>query len=207
MTQGTKSQTHRLDDAERLAADLVGLLEPHCVRIVVAGSVRRRKLRVHDVELLYEPIIEQELDMLGDLINTRDLMDPALTQLLEAGTLSPRGAYGPKNKYLRHTETEIALDVFSSGPENWGMTTVIRTGSREFNIAIMSRFKKMGHEGHAYGGVTLFAADPERRQEVECPDEQAVFDLLGLPYIEPQDRSDVGWFRALVHREGGRRNE
>jgi len=48
-----------LAEAERVAAALVADLEPYCARIATAGSVRRRKVQVGDIELVaiprYEP--------------------------------------------------------------------------------------------------------------------------------------------------------
>lgn len=70
---------------------------------------------------------------------------------------------------------------------NWGMGLLVRTGPREFNIRVMARLKALGHQGHAYAGVTLDAYKHSRR-EVDCPTEQAVFDVLGWEYIEPGKR-------------------
>jgi DNA polymerase/3'-5' exonuclease PolX len=50
------SKTQRpLPDAERIAAAIVADLAPYCDRIQVAGSVRRRKEFVGDIELVAIP--------------------------------------------------------------------------------------------------------------------------------------------------------
>ena len=51
------SKTQRpLPDAERIAAAIVADLAPFCDRIQVAGSVRRRKEFVGDIELVAIPL-------------------------------------------------------------------------------------------------------------------------------------------------------
>ena len=51
----TAKSRHPLDLAEVTAAVLVKLLAPACERIEVAGSVRRGRLDVGDIELLAVP--------------------------------------------------------------------------------------------------------------------------------------------------------
>ncbi len=48
-----------------------------------------------------------------------------------------------------------------------------RTGPRRFNTRVMARFKEVGMEGHAHGGVPL-----PKGANVEIPDENALFKLV-----------------------------
>ena len=51
---------------ERAVADqLVDLLEPYCERIQIAGSVRRKKPYVKDIELLCVSKVTSSPDMFG----------------------------------------------------------------------------------------------------------------------------------------------
>ena len=45
----------RLEEAKRIAGDLVAMLSPHCERIAVAGSIRRQRPVVHDLDLVLIP--------------------------------------------------------------------------------------------------------------------------------------------------------
>jgi len=47
----------------------------------------------------------------------------------------------------------------------------------------MSRFRELGMQGHAYGGIS--AADGK---EISCPDEETVFQYLGWRYVPPEER-------------------
>mgnify|MGYP001591582574 CR=1 FL=1 len=59
----------------------------------------------------------------------------------------------------------------------------MRTGPKELNIRAMSRFRSLGLQGHAYGGVT--GRDGEA---LPCPTEKVVFRLLQWPYVAPEKR-------------------
>ena len=73
-----------------------------------------------------------------------------------------------------HVPSGIPIDVFSTSAQNWGMSAVVRTGPKEFNIRLMQRFRQLGMTGHAYGGVT------GRDGIIECPDEETVFRIAEL---------------------------
>ncbi len=183
-----------LADAQFVAEGLVRLLEPACERIAIAGSIRRRKPDVGDIELLCVPTYREMRDLWGpygrqDMLTTRvqELMHKGILQCRPAGK-SKSYTFGPQNKLMVHCASGIPVDIFSTTQANWGMALLVRTGPAEFNIRVMARLKALGHRGHAYGGITLHAADPARAQELACPDEETVFRTLGWPYIEPERR-------------------
>ena len=96
---------------------------------------------------------------------------------------SGRYSYGEQNKLLVHVPSGVPVDVFSSSIKNWGMSLMVRTGPKEFNVRMMSRFRELGMRGHAYGGVT-----DQGGTEIECPDEETVFRLLSWPWMPPERR-------------------
>jgi DNA polymerase (family 10) len=173
--------------AMAVAEALADELRTACERIEIAGSLRRKKPGVGDIELLCVPKVEP--DMFGCAVGA-DLLDLRLQALIKGGTLGKRPnvkgryTYGPKNKLLRHIPSGIPLDVFSTEARNWGMAMFIRTGSAEWNIRAMARFQQRGMQGHAYGGVTLAG-----NIEADCPEEADVFKHLGWEWVEPEARS------------------
>ena len=155
-----------------------------CERIEIAGSLRREKPDVGDIELLCIP-------KPSDSLFFTDLLDAMLKGLLgaEPPLLSYRPnikgsvIYGQKNKLLIHVQSGIPVDIFSTDAKNFGMAWLVRTGSAEFNIRVMARFKELRMHGHAYGGIT-----GTQGQEIDCPTEEVVFKHLGWGFIEPKDR-------------------
>jgi len=169
-----------LTKAREIADELVGMLKPTCGRIAVAGSIRRRRLDVGDVELLVIPKFDEGIDLLE-----RELGWLMVNQLFDYRR-DKRGriTYGPKNKLLLHKPSGIGVDIFSTDEECWWVAMVVRTGGQHTNIEISRRAIERGLRFHAYGrGFTR--ADGS---ELVCCSEQDVFRAVGLRYLEPWER-------------------
>jgi len=168
-----------LKEAEKIALELRNMLAPVCQRIVVAGSIRRRKPQVRDIELLAIPKFVDGIDQL----------DKEIGRLIVEGVLglrlNKRGhrAYGPKNKLLVHRASGIGLDVFSTDEQCWYVSLVVRTGGKATNQRIATAALRKGWQFHAYGrGFTT------PKGEWICLSEQEVFEAVGLPYVPPWER-------------------
>ena len=181
-----KTRTWPLAQATEVAEGLITLLRPACERIEVAGSIRRQKMQVGDIELLIVPRVVMDPPSLW--LQRRPL-EGLVLQLIEQELLgyrlnkNRRRAFGSKNKLLVHVPSGIGVDLFSTTVENWGMSLVVRTGSAEFCVRVMSRFKALGCQGHAYGGVT-----DQQGKEISCSTEEDVFRLLGWRFRPPEER-------------------
>lgn len=181
--------------AVELVADwLVSTLTPYSERIDIAGSIRRRRPDPADVEILYVPRWGEEpkADLFGGPQRV-DLVDRTLLDLIAGGALEKRrradgklAGYGELNKYVVSTATEVPIDVFRTSMEGWGMSLVVRTGPASWNIAMMSRFQRLGLGGHVDGVTRDGVALP-------CHDEEAVFALLDVPYVPPHQREQMLW--------------
>lgn len=162
-----------------IAQQVVEDVQPYADRVAIAGSLRRNKPTVHDIEILCIPKPSNMVDMFGDPVADADDMVTAAFRGHLSYDLRPnkagRTTYGPKNKLLIHKESGVAVDLFSTTAENWGMALVIRTGSADFNVWLMQRFKKMGIDAHAYGGLTL-----DTGEEISLPTEEDVFRWANL---------------------------
>ena len=167
-----------LKKARAIAEELKALLQSSCDRIEVGGSIRRQKPFPNDIELLCIPRFVDGVDQLDREIGA------LVVQRILGLRLNKRGSrvYGPKNKLMVHVPSGIAVDIFSSTEANWGMALFVRTGPREWNIRAMSRFRKLGMLGHAYGGISGLDG------EIDCPDEEIVFRYLGWAYVPPEGR-------------------
>ena len=169
-----------LQKAKAIAEELLELLKPACERITIAGSIRRQKPEPSDIELLCIPRFVGGVDQLD-----REL-GPLMLQQILGHRRNKRGSiiYGPKNKLLLHKPSGIGVDVFSVTESNWGMALFVRTGPKEWNIKAMSRFRELGMQGHAYGGISFSDG-----REINCQDEETVFRNLGWAYVAPERRT------------------
>ena len=188
--------------ALEVAGELVIRLAPACSRILIAGSLRREKPLVGDVEILYIPTIDEGPDP-EDMFRQRklNLADEMIEQFEEDGTLTRRKnklgleTFGPKNKLMVHVASGIPVDLFSTSEENFWVSLVIRTGSMETNLRLTTGALERGRTLKAYGaGVKLLkmqmvnAAFHGAGEIIRAESERHVFELCGVPYLEPKNR-------------------
>lgn len=160
-----------LERANETAQRLAATLRPHCHRVTVAGSIRRRRPFVNDIDLVLIPKPEAALTI--DSL----LAGMGIVQL-----------NGPKIKRLRlptntHIAT-IAVDIYLATPETWPTLLLIRTGSKQHNIMLCTLARTKGCQLKA-NGEGLFNSNGDR---IAGDTEDSIFAALGLPYIEPSAR-------------------
>lgn len=175
--------------ALKVAKELCDRLKPHCEKLIVAGSLRRRKAEVGDVEILYVPRMEERP---MDLISTQSvsLADEEISRMLDDGTLTKRQsktggtAWGDKNKLAVH-RSGMPVDLFRTVPESWWNYLVCRTGPADSNTRIATEAQRRGYRWNPYGiGYTNLADGTVTAMDSE----EAVFDFVGLPYAQPWER-------------------
>lgn len=168
-----------LSKAKEIAEQLKEGLEPFCDRIEIAGSIRRHKWEVGDIELLCIPRFINDIDQLESEIGYlmhQQILDYRLNKL-------GRRVYGPKNKLLLHRPSGIGVDIFSTTEECWPVSLVVRTGGKQTNIRISSAALQMGYRFHAYG-----SGFSTPNGEIVCHSEREVFETVGLPWQRPEER-------------------
>jgi len=168
-----------LEKAKGIAEELKAVLESSCERIVIAGSIRRQKPEVGDIELLCIPKYIAGVDMLDAKIQTLIHFDMLGYRLNKLGSK----VYGPKNKLLVHLPSGIGVDIFSTDEECWPVALVVRTGGKVSNMRIATAALRRGYQFHTYGrGFTTPSG------ESVCHSEREVFEAVGLSYLEPWKR-------------------
>lgn len=172
-----------------VARELCARLKPHCERLIVAGSLRRRKEQVGDVEILYVPRMEERpADLLTSCMAS--LADEEIARMLADGTLTKRPsktggtAWGDKNKLALH-RSAMPVDLFRTTPEAWFNYLVCRTGPAESNTRIATEAQRRGYRWNPYGAGFTRLTDG---RVIPMDGEQAVFAFVGLPYAEPWER-------------------
>lgn len=173
----------------QVAAELCDRLKPFCEHLVVAGSLRRRKAEVGDVEILYIPKFESRPDGLFDrkMVN---LVDEELERALRSSVIRKRlnsegsETWGPKNKLAVHASSGVPVDFFSTTPECWFNYLVCRTGGAESNVRIASAAQRKGWMWHP--DKRGFTDNDGQWQAVRS--EEDVFAMVGLPYLQPWER-------------------
>ena len=176
-----------LDVAESLRAALA----PGCERIEIAGSLRRRKATVGDVELLYIPR-RGEAVAPGEMLPAPcDLSSLVIAEMEATGRLARRlkttGAetFGERNKLMLDVPSGIPVDLFATDAASWFNYLVCRTGGVESNVQIAGRAKARGYRWNPCGVGFTWLSDGE---VFAMGSEAEVFAFVGLPYREPWER-------------------
>jgi DNA polymerase (family 10) len=172
MSQEEKNKI-MLERAESTALQIIEKLKPYCKKnatgeplIKVAGSVRRRRPWVHDIDIVLIPApvwgLPEEIKRLN-------------------GMRSPKPD-GPKIKHIQIAD--IPVDLYIADELTWGTLLLIRTGSQLNNIRLCQVAMDKGWELHA-DGSGLFNQDGAR---IAGDSEESIYTALGLRYQKPEDR-------------------
>ena len=176
--------------AVAVAEEIRAVLAPYCSRVMVAGSLRRGRADVGDVELVYVSRFENR-QVPGDMFSWANvaLAEEAIAGLESRGVLTRRKnvrgyeTYGPKNKLMAHRATGVPVDLFATTEGCWWNYLVCRTGPAESNIRIAQAAQRRGWQWNPYG---VGFSTGEAMYPVES--EEEVFRFVGLPYLEPEKR-------------------
>lgn len=147
------------------------------LRVSVAGSLRRHKEFVKDVDIVASCAPEDREGVMADFTQL-----PQVQEIIGSG----------KTKTSVRLLSGIAVDLRLVEDLEYPHLLLHMTGSKEHNTRLRALAKQQGYKINEYG---LFK-DEER---VECADERAIFERLGLQYIPPELREDLGeidWAQA-----------
>lgn len=167
---------HHISAATARAEQLLEELKPHCHRAAIAGSIRREKPFVGDIEIVCIPK-PYEVGLFSSGVGA------VLSKYQKV-----KGELGPKCKYTQRIlympdGSPIKADIFFVTPENWAVQILIRTGSADFSARMASIWSRKGYE--SIGGM-LYANG--RGEPVPFEEERDVFKFLGVDWVEPRDR-------------------
>lgn len=169
--------------AKSLAAKIVSELRPACQRIEIAGSIRREKPTIGDIEIVAIPL--QQLDLFDNPAGS--LLDLHLEQLASNGRIFKGDRWGPNYKKFHPAACpHCAVDLFITTPEQWGVIFTIRTGSADFSHKLVTARLQGGLlPSHLrVSGGRIWDGDTA----LQTPEEADVFRVCELGWMEPKAR-------------------
>jgi len=169
---GTKQFTY--DRALQAARALLVLIGPACERVEIAGSLRRKRPSVHDIDVVCIPKYnEVQVDLFGGTEKVSQV-DIALKDLVTGGDKIKHGSIDG-----------IPFDLYVASEETWATLLLIRTGSRERNILLTTKAQRLGYILRADGTGVMELGTGKR---IAYESEEAIFWSLGLKYVPPEKR-------------------
>lgn len=158
-----------------IATQLCDYLERHADRVAYTGSLRRMKEIVHDVDILAAS--SHPAETMKAFLNM-----PFIEAVLAQGA----------TKASVRVQDDLQVDLRVIDPKSWGAAMHYFTGSKAHNIRMRERAIKQGLKLNEYG---LFDANDKM---VGGAAEEEIFEKLGLPYIPPVLREDLGEMEAAA---------
>ncbi|WP_231551404.1 DNA polymerase/3'-5' exonuclease PolX [Methanobacterium sp. SMA-27] len=168
---GRKLLGHILPIAVKMKNELDRL--DYVERVEIAGSIRRRKETVGDIDILVTT--NQPLEVMAYFTGMDMVRDVVVS--------------GPSKSTVRLKENGIDVDLRVFDDESFGSALMYFTGSKETNVALrriaISKGLKLSEYG-VFRGQKLVAGNTE----------EDVFKSFGMEYIEPELRENTGEVEA-----------
>ena len=161
-----------LGEVDELISSLRGHLEKETERMMVAGSYRRRKETVGDIDILA---------ISGKPGKTMD----HFTGFEETRKVLSKGA--SRSSLVLNSGLQVDLRIVEK--QSWGSALLYFTGSKAHSIALRKLGQERNWKLNEYG---IF----EGKNRLASQTEKSMYEKLGLRYIEPEMREDRGEFEA-----------
>jgi DNA polymerase (family 10) len=183
-----EERRHLLSDADQFVDALLEHMKqaPHIDRVEVAGSWRRRKETVGDLDVL---------------VTTTKGNRPVVDHFT---------GWGSVERVLQDGDTRASV-VLSSGlqvdlrvvpPESFGAAMVYFTGSKAHSIKLRRRALDRDLHVSEYGVFEVSEGKkPSEGKRVAGAEEDELYDTLDLPFIPPELREDRGEIEAAAEEK------
>ena len=161
-----------LREAEKTAAQVKATIEALCELLEVAGSIRRQKPKVHDIDF----VVVAKSDADWQRINEK------LKQLKAKPNCSGNSVI---KAFVPCQDGLFQVDFYRAKPSTFGVLLLVRTGSADHNMWLA---------GYAISkGMRIKYSEGLIKDEVAVAGEteQGVFEALGLPHPLPSEREIV----------------
>jgi DNA polymerase (family 10) len=184
-------------EALPIAQELIERLRalPQVRQAEVAGSLRRRRETIGDVDLICSLKDQSK----GAEISAAFVKFPEVQRILGEGT----------TKASVLTARGLQVDLRIVPADSFGAALLYFTGSKDHNVRLRSRAQTMGLTLNEWGLYKLDEYDKAAKKSGESPAAKAVaskteadlYEKLGLPFIEPEIREDRGEIDAALAKK------
>jgi DNA polymerase (family 10) len=167
-----------LNVATDTATGIVRALSEHTDRVGYAGSLRRMRETIGDVDVLATAVGDARAAAITDAF--RDLGDEVIVS-------------GPTKTSIR-VANSLQVDLRVVTPECWGAAMQYFTGSQAHNVAVRAIAVRKGLKLSEYG---LFRGE----ELIASATEEDVYGALGMEWVPPPMREDTGEVEAALKKQ------
>jgi len=180
--------------ADLFRAHFVGMAD----RWIVAGSIRREKAEVGDIEHVVIPRFGEVVPPGGMFPERGNVLWNHLDQLVSIGGAFTKAVYGEGESFRWGERYRGVMfggmkhEVFVADANNLGAILTIRTGPADLSRELVTALRSRGYY-HMHEGYVRSLGDGAIRP---CPTEEAFFELCGIPVVPPERRRPLFTARA-----------
>jgi DNA polymerase (family 10) len=153
------------------------------VKLSVAGSTRRRKETIGDVDFLVAIKDTTDKYLVEKIMNTFVSMDEVV-KVVGKGT----------TKSSIKTKMGLDMDLRLVSEGSFGAALQYFTGSKDHNIALRRIAMKQGYKLNEYG---LFKGD----RKIKGENEEEIYEKLGMDWIPPEMREHQGEIELAINKK------
>lgn len=192
-----------LDKANKIANRICEILQPNCDKVDIAGSIRRGKEEVKDIEIIALPkLVLATTDLFGDSIYYPAYSFVTCLQQFTSEVIkgNPQGRY----MQIKLVGLDILLDLFLPQRNDYYRQLVIRTGNANYvRHIIASSWLKKGWVGTENGLRLMDECDGKKTSDGKMiwtcntttptlppvwNSEYEFYEFLNIEYLEPKER-------------------
>ena len=157
-------------DAIKLYDHVLLQFRNHTSKITFAGSLRRKKKEVKDIDIVAIPSYSFVPFAIGHGYSV-----------------------GPRQRIARNSIAGVTIEIYLAEDITWGGTLLYATGSKQFNIEMRSLAKAKGYRLNRYG---LW----KNNRLLVGNSEQLIFQYLEMKYIAPEERNSLTQSEDIIYR-------
>jgi len=195
-----------LEEARNIAINLWNFLKPQCDIIKIAGSIRREKPEVKDIEIVALPKTVDVKDLFDNVIGKQRI--PEWKQAVDTLGQVVKGTTSGRYMQIQLKNENIVLDLFMPEDFDYWRQFAIRTGSADWTARfIAGGWKNIGWCGSDVGlrlqsECVSKTSDSDGKKSWKCvaakdkqtlpphwKSEEDFFEWIKLKWIEPKFRN------------------
>ncbi|MCM8787170.1 MAG: DNA polymerase/3'-5' exonuclease PolX [Candidatus Omnitrophica bacterium] len=167
--------------ASQIAESFISQLNTKEVKkIEIAGSLRRRKDTIRDIDIL---AVSNKPTFVIDKFSNLPMVKEVLSK-------------GEKKSSVIENQNNMQVDLRVIDEKSFGSALMYFTGSKEFNIKLRQLAAKKGFKINEYG---IFKIKKDKEEWIGGKTEEEIFSILKMQYIPPQLREDRGEIEAACN--------
>ena len=171
-----------LQIARVLMAELKEAVGDRILSMEVAGSVRRGKETIGDIDILVSADRKHHHEIIEAFTKL-----PSVKEVILAGTTKAS---------IISDEEDRQVDLRVIVPDEWGAALQYFTGSKEHNVRVREIAREKGLKINEYG---VFRIDTN--EKIAGKTEEEVYEAIGMQWIPPEMRENRGEVELAIQRK------